>query len=188
MTSVAGAATSSRDSRDELLSEFLRTSRELIITQREVMLAYFRGPTGDVPVRAATTAYHHQPAPLAAPPALVEAPAPAAITMAPAARPPAAVEAAAVPALAPDFQSAVLAVISERTGYPVDLIDLDLDLEADLSIDSIKRAEVAGEVAVRLQLTGGEEDELEDLVKARTVRAMVSWLNGKVAATSAGGW
>ncbi|TDB82719.1 hypothetical protein E1091_18650, partial [Micromonospora fluostatini] len=80
-----------------------------------------------------------------------------------------------------DFQHAILAVISERTGYPVDLIELDLDLEADLSIDSIKRAEVAGEVAHRLHLTvDGDESELEDLVKARTVRAMVTWLDGKL--------
>ncbi|WP_133305788.1 acyl carrier protein, partial [Micromonospora sp. MW-13] len=68
----------------------------------------------------------------------------------------------------------------ERTGYPVDLIELDLDLEADLSIDSIKRAEVAGEVAQRLHLAvEGDESELEDLVKARTVRAMVTWLDEK---------
>lgn len=37
----------------------------------------------------------------------------------------------------------VLEIISERTGYPVDMIEPDLDLEADLSIDSIKRAEIA---------------------------------------------
>ncbi|MEV4212218.1 SDR family NAD(P)-dependent oxidoreductase, partial [Micromonospora sp. NPDC049662] len=80
----------------------------------------------------------------------------------------------------PDFQTAILDVISERTGYPVDLIELDLDLEADLSIDSIKRAEVAGEVAARLGLAvDGDEAELEDLVKARTVRTMVDWLNQK---------
>ncbi|WP_345145121.1 phosphopantetheine-binding protein, partial [Dactylosporangium darangshiense] len=76
-----------------------------------------------------------------------------------------------------DFQGAVLAVLSERTGYPVDLIDFDLDLEADLSIDSIKRAEVAGDVVARLGLSAeGDESELEELVKARTVRAMVDWL------------
>ncbi|MFG1804489.1 SDR family NAD(P)-dependent oxidoreductase, partial [Micromonospora carbonacea] len=59
----------------------------------------------------------------------------------------------------------------------------------DLSIDSIKRAEVAGEVAQRLELAvEGDESELEDLVKARTVRAMVTWLdeklNGAVTATA----
>ncbi|MFV2089005.1 acyl carrier protein, partial [Micromonospora sp. LOL_021] len=81
------------------------------------------------------------------------------------------------------FQEAILEVLSERTGYPVDLIELDLDLEADLSIDSIKRAEVAGEVATRLRLSvDGDESELEELVRARTVRTMVAWLAEKMAA------
>jgi NAD(P)-dependent dehydrogenase (short-subunit alcohol dehydrogenase family)/acyl carrier protein len=80
-----------------------------------------------------------------------------------------------------DVRAAVLSVISERTGYPEELIELDLDLEADLSVDSIKRAEVAGEVANRLGLSvDGAEDELEELVKARTVRSMVSWLDTRV--------
>lgn len=62
-----------------------------------------------------------------------------------------AVEPAAVqPAGAADVQRVVLEIISERTGYPVDMIEPDLDLEADLSIDSIKRAEIAGELARRL--------------------------------------
>lgn len=56
----------------------------------------------------------------------------------------------AVPALTGALEAAggsvlsvVLEVIGERTGYPVDMIEPDLDLEADLSVDSIKRAEIA---------------------------------------------
>ena len=56
------------------------------------------------------------------------------------------------------MQAAVLGVISERTGYPVEMIELDLDLEADLSVDSIKRAEVAGEVVDRLGLSSNGAD------------------------------
>ena len=36
----------------------------------------------------------------------------------------------------------VLAIVAEETGYPADLLDLDLDLEADLGIDTVKQAEV----------------------------------------------
>ncbi len=36
----------------------------------------------------------------------------------------------------------VLQVVSEQTGYPVDMLDLDLDLEADLGIDTVKQAEM----------------------------------------------
>ena len=34
--------------------------------------------------------------------------------------------------------------MSERTGYPADMLGLDADLEGDLGIDSIKRVEIAG--------------------------------------------
>jgi NAD(P)-dependent dehydrogenase (short-subunit alcohol dehydrogenase family)/acyl carrier protein len=36
----------------------------------------------------------------------------------------------------------LLGVVSELTGYPVEMIDLDMDIEADLGIDSIKRVEI----------------------------------------------
>ncbi|WP_345135528.1 SDR family NAD(P)-dependent oxidoreductase, partial [Dactylosporangium darangshiense] len=45
----------------------------------------------------------------------------------------------------------------------------------------IKRAEVAGDVVARLGLSAeGDESELEELVKARTVRAMVDWLTSRL--------
>ena len=86
-----------------------------------------------------------------------------------------------------ELQSTVLTLISERTGYPVDLIDPDLDLEADLSIDSIKRAEIAGEMASRLGMLSLDtaESMFEDLVKARTVRAIADWLGQAVSAPAA---
>ena len=36
----------------------------------------------------------------------------------------------------------VVGIVSELTGYPPDLLDLDLDLEADLGVDTVKQAEV----------------------------------------------
>src|SRR5439155_25102687 len=56
----------------------------------------------------------------------------------------------------------------------------DLDLEADLSVDSIKRTEIAGELATRLgagrDAARLDDTELEDLAKARTARAIPDWL------------
>jgi acyl transferase domain-containing protein/NAD(P)-dependent dehydrogenase (short-subunit alcohol dehydrogenase family)/3-hydroxymyristoyl/3-hydroxydecanoyl-(acyl carrier protein) dehydratase len=40
------------------------------------------------------------------------------------------------------LSKAMLDVVSELTGYPVDMIGLDMDIEADLGIDSIKRVEI----------------------------------------------
>jgi NAD(P)-dependent dehydrogenase (short-subunit alcohol dehydrogenase family)/uncharacterized ubiquitin-like protein YukD len=36
----------------------------------------------------------------------------------------------------------VLGLVSEKTGYPVEMLDLGLDLEADLGVDTIKQAEL----------------------------------------------
>ena len=43
---------------------------------------------------------------------------------------------------APDIASTLLAVVSELTGYPADMLSTDMDIEADLGIDSIKRVEI----------------------------------------------
>ncbi len=40
-----------------------------------------------------------------------------------------------------DVIARVLSIVAEQTGYPSDMLDLDLDLEADLGIDTVKQAE-----------------------------------------------
>ncbi|NEW69296.1 type I polyketide synthase [Streptomyces rhizosphaericus] len=175
--------------RDALISEFLRTSREMIAAQRDVLLTYFGGAPGErraappSPVAPATS-LPAEPAPVAAAP---EAPAASPVAdVAPASPAP-----PSAPATGPDVLHAVSEIISERTGYPVDMIEPDLDLEADLSIDSIKRAEIAGELARRLGVAGADtatlgDEELEELAKARTTAAVTDWLTARLApATSA---
>src|SRR5258705_9002248 len=41
-----------------------------------------------------------------------------------------------------DLHALMLAVVAEKTGYPAEMLNLDLDLEGDLGIDSIKRVEI----------------------------------------------
>ncbi|WP_432843331.1 SDR family NAD(P)-dependent oxidoreductase [Dactylosporangium sp. CA-092794] len=177
-----------RRGQDELVAEVLRTNREIIASQREIMLAYLGHTPAErpplplpVPPPTSPTSPTSPAVPAPVSPAVPAPTSPAVPTPAgppvPAPPAPVPVPSSTGPSARLDFEGAVLAVLSDRTGYPVDLIDLDLDLEADLSIDSIKRAEVAGDVAARLGLTAdGDDTELEELVKARTVRAMVGWL------------
>ncbi len=40
------------------------------------------------------------------------------------------------------IRNKVLGIVSEKTGYPTDMLDLDLDLEADLGVDTVKQAEM----------------------------------------------
>ncbi|MEV5774880.1 SDR family NAD(P)-dependent oxidoreductase [Streptomyces antimycoticus] len=171
--------------RDALISEFLRTSREMIAAQRDVLLTYFGGTPGErhaslpAPVVAAAPLPVELGSVAAAPVAATSgAPAPVA-AVSPASAPPA-------PATGRDVLRAVSEIISERTGYPVDMIEPDLDLEADLSIDSIKRAEIAGELARRLGVAGADtgalgDEALEELAKARTTAAVTDWLTARLA-------
>jgi NAD(P)-dependent dehydrogenase (short-subunit alcohol dehydrogenase family)/acyl carrier protein len=76
----------------------------------------------------------------------------------------------------------VVAIVSERTGYPVEMLDPELDLEAELSIDSIKRIEILGELAERVGLpgmdeTGVDESVVEELALIKTLRGIVDWVD-----------
>ena len=50
---------------------------------------------------------------------------------------------------APLLAPLLLAVVAEKTGYPADMLTLDMDLEGDLGIDSIKRVEILAAVDER---------------------------------------
>ena len=71
-------------------------------------------------------------------------------------RPAPAGRAAGEPLTRDELTSRLLDVVSERTGYPPDMLSLDADLEADLGIDSIKRVEIAGTIVESLPLAGGD--------------------------------
>jgi acyl transferase domain-containing protein/NAD(P)H-dependent flavin oxidoreductase YrpB (nitropropane dioxygenase family)/NAD(P)-dependent dehydrogenase (short-subunit alcohol dehydrogenase family) len=79
-----------------------------------------------------------------------------------------------------DLLAAVVAVVSERTGYPVEMLGAHLDLEADLSIDSIKRIEIVGDLVGRVGLSTGadglDDSMVEELAVLKTLSAIVEWI------------
>src|SRR5208337_3788481 len=56
----------------------------------------------------------------------------------------------------------VLALVAEKTGYPVDMLDLDLDLEADLGVDTVKQAEVFATIREAYNIPRDENRKLRD--------------------------
>ncbi|MCI5146804.1 MAG: hypothetical protein D3923_15085, partial [Candidatus Electrothrix sp. AR3] len=48
-----------------------------------------------------------------------------------------------------NFQTVLLQVVADKTGYPEEMLELDLELEAGLGIDSIKRVEILSELQQR---------------------------------------
>ncbi len=84
-------------------------------------------PTAASPTAASPTAA----SPTAASPTAAAAPAPAAV----------------------DLRALLLAVVAEKTGYPTEILNEEMGLEADLGIDSIKRVEILSAVQERLPWT-----------------------------------
>ncbi len=108
------------------------------------------------------------PATAAAP---VTAAAPAAAAPA-AAAPAAAAPAAAAPAAAAttnEVEKKVLEIIAAKTGYPPEMLDMDLDLEADLGVDTVKQAETFAAVREMFGIERQETLKLRDFPTARHV-------------------
>jgi acyl transferase domain-containing protein/NAD(P)H-dependent flavin oxidoreductase YrpB (nitropropane dioxygenase family)/NAD(P)-dependent dehydrogenase (short-subunit alcohol dehydrogenase family) len=94
-----------------------------------------------------------------------------------AAAPPAA---ATTPAPGPDadwetLMGQLVQLVSERTGYPTEMLGLDQDMEGELGIDSIKRIEIIGKLVNSLspETATKLQKAFNQLVRAKTLRALV---------------
>ncbi|MFD9080652.1 SDR family NAD(P)-dependent oxidoreductase [Streptomyces erythrochromogenes] len=186
------------DGREEAVLEYLRGARTLVEAQRDILLAYLGTPlppggpggsggVGSVPGRspqgAERTAATRSDA--GGRSAAEETP-----RRAPGESPREAPGQGPRPGprSAQDVMDVVLDIVHTRTGYPLDMLDPDLDLEADLSIDSIKRVEIIGALADRIGLPqapdqahvpgadGSAESAIEELSRLKTLRGIVDWV------------
>ncbi len=112
------------------------------------------------------------PAP-AAVPEPVPVPQPRAAVPAPIAR-------AAPAASGVDRAALLLEVVADKTGYPQEMLNLDMGLEADLGIDSIKRVEILAAMQERLPDVG--KIEPSEVAELRTLRHVVDRLTRDVTA------
>jgi len=83
-----------------------------------------------------------------------------------------------------EIAPALLSIIGEKTGYPVEMLELSMDMEADLGIDSIKRVEIMWSLQEQLphlpQVSGSEIGEL------RTLKEIVDHLGSLAPAETSG--
>jgi acyl transferase domain-containing protein len=71
-----------------------------------------------------------------------------------------------------EITTRLLEIVRDRTGYPIETLGLDLDMEADLGIDSIKRVEILGKLRDDFPTLKGlseSADVMEALARARTL-------------------
>ena len=80
---------------------------------------------------------------------------------------------------ASDLRNVLLDAICEVTGYPAEVISPDLDLEADLGIDSVKQMQALGTVAEQI----GVQPESLDLSQAHTLRQIVDCIKQAAASS-----
>ncbi|MFH2129800.1 MAG: beta-ketoacyl synthase N-terminal-like domain-containing protein [bacterium] len=73
------------------------------------------------------------------------------------------------------LEKALLAVVSEKTGYQSEMLELDMDMEADLGIDSIKRVEILNGIQEKMpDLPSVNPEELSAL---RTLRQVIDHMS-----------
>ncbi|MGQ0776433.1 MAG: SDR family NAD(P)-dependent oxidoreductase [Pseudonocardiales bacterium] len=171
--SVPGPTEQTQTHQDGIQLRFQQLMAKFLDIQQEVMVAYLQGsqhgsgpavksPAELTPVVTASTA----PLMAAAVP----------VTPEPSTTPESTTP---EPPRADHVASELVRLVAERTGYPPEMLGLDVDMEADLGIDSIKRVEILAAASQSLQLDSStqstmvSEERMEILTKARTLRALV---------------
>ena len=78
-----------------------------------------------------------------------------------------------------DLEGLMLAVVSDKTGYPGEMLNLSMDMESDLGIDSIKRVEILS--AVEERAPGMPEVDASHMGTLKTLGEIVEYMQGLLA-------
>jgi len=84
-------------------------------------------------------------------------------------------------AAAPGIQDVLIATVSELTGYPQEMLNPDMDIEADLGIDSIKRVEILS--TMEEKMPGLPQIGPEMMGDLKTLGHIVAFLSGTAASS-----
>jgi|GEM_PF-3795402 len=176
----------------------LQMTTSFLQTQQQVMLAYLQSKSVLSPqyerlmTRPALQSAQNEPAPFNIKPrfenpvqaqpiesvaAVEHVPAPAPIASSQRSGPPS-LPALGLPKTADELITSFIDLVSERTGYPAEMLDPALDLESDLGIDSIKRVEILSNFRRLLPEETQEkfEGDLEELGALRTLQEISDWI------------
>ncbi len=175
-----GSIGSAHTDRDATVLEYLRGIREVVAAERDVMLRYLGASDDSVGVSTVGPASGSGRSTVAGTGGSSVAP----LEVTEASRTDGADQATPPTQRVRGEQllAVVLQIVADRTGYPTDMLDPELDLEADLSIDSIKRIEIIGELAERIGLDavggdGVDDAMVEELAQLKSLREIVTWID-----------
>ena len=85
-------------------------------------------------------------------------------------------------ASAAEIENFLIDFVVEQTGYPREIVELDADLEADLGIDSIRKAQLFGEIGQKYGLTADDSVSLDEF---STLRHLLGYMLPRVGGNSA---
>lgn len=166
-------ATTHKGDKEQVIEQYLDSIKSIVHAQRDVLLAYLGHSSDEVPgfekqeVKSSKEIKRVEPAPE---PAFVESKEEVDSRL----------HLSQSGLSRKDIKEILLQVVSDRTGYPQEMLGLDMDLEADLSIDSIKRMEIIGGVKDKLGgFTQGEvreEEVIEQLASIKTLNGLINWI------------
>ena len=99
--------------------------------------------------------------------------------------------------IAESIEKTVLKIVSDQTGYPEAMLnaEMNMDIEADLGIDSIKRMEIVGELRQYIadldhhhdpSLQIDEDKVFESMAQIKTLNGLVDWVNSIFSAQNPG--
>jgi acyl carrier protein len=76
-----------------------------------------------------------------------------------------------------ELETFLVDFVVDQTGYPQEIVELDADLEGDLGIDSIRKAQLFGEIGQRYGLSADSSVSLDDF---RTLRHLLDYMLPRV--------
>ena len=82
-----------------------------------------------------------------------------------------------------DVAGTLLEIVAEKTGYPAEMVDSEMDLEADLGIDSIKRVEIMS--ALRDRIPSVSDADPETMGELRSLGEIGAYLSQTVQGVTA---
>jgi acyl carrier protein/NAD(P)-dependent dehydrogenase (short-subunit alcohol dehydrogenase family) len=85
-----------------------------------------------------------------------------------------------------ELSAILIRIVSERTGYPEDMIGLDQDLDADLGIDSIKWVEILGTLQDDYLHVDADkiQEVMGELTQINTLKGIVDWIEDNLTASA----
>jgi NAD(P)-dependent dehydrogenase (short-subunit alcohol dehydrogenase family)/acyl carrier protein len=80
-----------------------------------------------------------------------------------------------------DFEALLLQVVAEKTGYPKEMLSVDMELESGLGIDSIKRVEILSSLQEQLPHLG--DMDTAELAQLNTLGQIIELASGTTSAS-----